>query len=212
MTVKQQQLLLSFLGYDLGKIDGISGPKTQDAIRKFQNDYGISANSIWNAQTEAKAREVIGNPAMEKRQENISIVNKPVVNNSTTGDAFWDGLKFFTKDEFRCPCGKCGGFPVEPNHQLVLLVEEMRKAFGRPIIIVPPDGHSGGSGVRCRAYNATLSGSASNSRHIDGKAADFSSPGTPATTIEAYLTKLKNDGKIRYWYKISAGSYHMDVI
>jgi uncharacterized protein YcbK (DUF882 family) len=139
-------------------------------------------------------------------------VNQPVVNKPSTGDVFWDGIKYFTKDEFRCPCGRCGGFPVEPNHQLVLLVEEMRQAFGKPIIIVPPDGHSGGSGVRCIAYNATLSGSASNSRHLQGKAVDFSSPGTSAATIEAYLTKLKNAGKIRYWYRISAGSYHMDVI
>jgi hypothetical protein len=206
MTVKQQQLLLSFLDYDLGKIDGIFGPKTQAAIREFQNDYGIRANGIWDAKTEAKIRDVIGNPEMEKKQENIPVVNKP-----STGDAFWNGLKFFTRDEFRCPCGKCGGFPVEPNHQLVLLVEEMRKSFGRPIIIVPPDGHSGGSGVRCQRYNDSLKGSAPNSRHVQGKAVDFSSPGTPAATIETYLTKLKNTGKIRYWYKISAGSYHMDV-
>lgn len=200
MVVRQQQLLLSFLGYDVGTIDGITGPKTQAAIREFQTAYNISVTGIWNTQTEKKIREVIGNPEKEKKNTTVS-----------TGDAFWNGLKFFTKDEFRCPCGKCGGFPVEPNHNLVLLVEEMRKSFGRPIIIVPPDGHSGGSGVRCAAYNATLSGSASNSRHLQGKAVDFSSPGTPAATIEAYLTKLKNTGKIRYWYRISTGSYHMDV-
>lgn len=206
MNIKQQQLLLSFLDYYTGKIDGITGPQTQAAIRRFQTAYGLRADGVFGAQTEAKIREVIGNPEIEKKQENTPVVNQPV-----TGDAFWNGLRFFTKDEFRCPCGKCGGFPVEPNHQLVLEVEEMRKAFGRPIIIVPPDGHSGGSGVRCAAYNATLSGSASNSRHIQGKAVDFSSSGTPASTIEAYLTKLKNAGRIRYWYRISTGSYHMDV-
>lgn len=204
MNVKQQQLLLSFLGYYTGAINGTTNP--QAATRKFQADYKIGVDGIFGPQTEAKIREVIGDPTKEKKQENTPVVNQPV-----TGDAFWNSLKYFTKDEFRCPCGKCGGFPVEPNHQLVLEVEEMRKAFGRPIIIVPPDGHSGGSGVRCAAYNATLSGSASNSRHIQGKAVDFSSPGTPAATIEAYLTKLKNAGKIRYWYRISAGSYHMDV-
>lgn len=204
MNIKQQQLLLSFLGYYTGTINGVTNP--QAAIRKFQTDYALLVDGICGPQTEGKIREVIGNPELEKKQENTSVVNKPV-----TGDAFWNGLKFFTKDEFRCPCGKCGGFPVEPNHQLVLLVEEMRKSFGRPIIIVPPDGHSGGSGVRCQRYNDSLKGSASNSRHVQGKAVDFSSPGTPAATIEAYLTKLKNTGKIRYWYRISAGSYHMDV-
>jgi hypothetical protein len=204
MNVKQQQLLLSFLGYYTGTINDVASP--QAAIRKFQADYSLLVDGIWGPQTEGKIREVIGNPEKEKKKVSATVVNKPA-----TGDAFWKDLKYFTKDEFRCPCGKCGGFPVEPNHDLVLEAEEMRKEFGRPIIIVPPDGHSGGSGVRCRAYNATLSGSASNSRHMDGKAVDFSSPGTPASTIEAYLTKIKNSGKIRYWYRISAGSYHMDV-
>lgn len=204
MTVREQQLLLSFLGYYTGAINGTTSP--QSATRQFQEDYSLGVDGIFGPKTEAKIREVIGNPDVEKKQANTTVVN-----NSTTGDAFWKGLKFFTKDEFRCPCGKCGGFPVEPNHDLVLELEAMRKAFGRPIIVVPPDGHSGGSGVRCRAYNATLSGSASNSRHMDGKAADFSAPGVSASTIETYLTNLKNTGKIRYWYRISAGSYHMDV-
>lgn len=201
MTVREQQLLLSFLGYYTGTINGTTSP--QSATRQFQADYSLSVDGIFGPKTEEKIREVIGNPNMEKKRTTVV--------NTATGDAFWRGLKYFTRDEFRCPCGKCGGFPVEPNHQLVLEVEEMRKSFGRPIIIVPPDGHSGGSGVRCAAYNATLSGSASNSRHKDGKAVDFSSPGTPTATIETYLTKLKNAGKIRYWYRISAGSYHMDV-
>ena len=87
----------------------------------------------------------------------------------------------------------------------------MRGSFGRPMIIVPPDGHSGGSGVRCQKYNDSLSGSASNSRHIQGKAIDFSAPGVSASTIEAYLKKLINSGRIRYWYKIQSGSYHMDI-
>ena len=124
---------------------------------------------------------------------------------------YWDGIKYFTRDEFRCPCGKCGGYPVEPKEALVRIADEMRAAFGKAVIIVPPDGHSGGSGVRCQAYNDSLSGSAKNSRHLDGKAIDFSAPGVPGSTIEAYLNKLLNAGKIRYWYKISSGSYHMDI-
>ena len=91
------------------------------------------------------------------------------------------------------------------------IADEMREAFGKPVIIVPPDGHSGGSGVRCQRYNDSLSGSAPNSRHVQGKAVDFSAPGVSAATIESYLNKLLNAGKIRYWYKIQSGSYHMDI-
>lgn len=124
---------------------------------------------------------------------------------------FWDEIKHFSRKEFRCPCGECNGFPVEPQEKLVRAVDAMRGVFGSPVIVVPPDGHSGGSGVRCQTYNDSLPGSAVNSRHVHGKAADFSAPGVPASTIEAYLAKIKSNGTIRYWYKIGPGSYHMDV-
>ena len=139
---------------------------------------------------------------------------KEVATDNNVGNktgTYWDEIKYFTRDEFRCPCGKCGGYPVEPKEALVRIADEMRGAFGKAVIIVPPDGHSGGSGVRCKAYNNSLSGSATNSRHLDGKAIDFSAPGVPGSTIEAYLNKLLSTGKIRYWYKISSGSYHMDI-
>ena len=136
---------------------------------------------------------------------------KKVESTVTNKSGFWKDIKYFTRDEFRCPCGKCGGFPVEPKEALVRIVDEMRESFGKAVIIVPPDGHSGGSGVRCQKYNDSLSGSAKNSRHVQGKAVDFSAPGVPASTIEAYLKKLINDGRLRYWYKISSGSYHMDI-
>ncbi len=127
-------------------------------------------------------------------------------------DDFWDGIVYFQRQEFRCPCGKwCDGFPVEPAPELVQLMEELRETFGRAIIIVPPDGHSGGSGVRCKEYNATFSNSATNSYHLLGKAADWSCPGKSAATIEAELERRKQTGQIRCWYRISAGNYHVDV-
>ena len=128
-----------------------------------------------------------------------------------TSDDFWDEIEYFDREEFRCPCNECNGFPVEPKENLVRAVDEMRREFGSPVIVVPPDGHSGGSGVRCQEYNDSLPGSVANSRHVQGKAADFSAPGVPASTIEAYLAKIKANGTIRYWYKIGTGSYHMDV-
>ncbi len=195
MTIKQQQCLLTYLGYDTVMIDGIDGPRTQAALESFRADYGVGAEGLVGA--------VAGTLAKLEKSDSGT---KP----SQTGKGLY-GSKYFRREEFRCPCGKCGGFPVEPQKELVLAMDDMREAFGSAVIVVPPDGHSGGSGVRCAAYNATLSGSVSNSRHLLGKAADFTAPGVPASTIEAYLTKIKNNGTIRYWYKITAGSYHMDV-
>jgi len=202
MTVEQKQCLLKYLGYYAGKVDGDWGQLSSVACKAFQKDYGLKADGICGNDTEKALKHAVTYGMPTKKAESTSTANK---------SGFWKEIKYFTREEFRCPCGKCGGFPVEPKEALVRIVDEMRGAFGKAVIIVPPDGHSGGSGVRCQKYNDSLSGSAKNSRHIQGKAVDFKAPGVSATTIESYLNKLKNAGKIRYWYKICAGSYHMDI-
>jgi len=52
--VKQLQQILSNLGYNLGSIDGIFGPKTDSAVRAFQSAHkivvdGIVGNNTWTA-------------------------------------------------------------------------------------------------------------------------------------------------------------------
>lgn len=203
MTNKQKQNLLAYLGYYVGAIDGEFGSGSREATKAFQRDFfqmDSKVDGICGSETEAALKHAVayGMPAKE-------------VSANTNKSGFWKEIKYFTREEFRCPCGKCGGFPVEPKEALVRIMDEMREAFGKAIIIVPPDGHSGGSGVRCQKYNDSLSGSSKNSRHVQGKACDFSAPGVSAAKIESYLNKLLNAGKIRYWYKISSGSYHLDI-
>ena len=200
MTVKQQQLLLSFLGYYTGKIDGITGPQTQTAIRKFQEIYGLSTDGVFGAKTEAKIREVIGNPEKEKKQESTPVVNKPV-----TGDAFWDEIKYFTRDEFACKCkqyGKayCNGYPVEPSQKLVKLAEKVRMHFNAPITV--------SSGIRCKQHNINQGG-VSNSRHTLGTAMDFDVKGKTAAQVLAYVKTLP---EVAYCYDIDGTYVHMDVI
>lgn len=202
MTIKQKQCLLAYLGYYTGAIDGIWGAQSQSATEAFQRDYQLTVDGEFGDGTAQRIREVIASgeaPAASEQKE--------------TAGTFWEynPPRHFTRKEFRCPCGVCGGFPVEPQEAIVRAADDMREALGVPVIIVPPDGHSGGSGVRCQAYNDSLSGSVKNSRHVLGKAVDFSAPGASASAIEAYLAKIRANGTIRYWYKISTGSYHMDV-
>ena len=196
MTVKQQQLLLSFLGYYNGKIDGIIGSQTQAAIRRFQTAYNLSVDGICGPQTEAKIREVIGNPEMEKKQENIPVVNKPVVNKPITGDDFWDGIKYFKPEEFQCKCGcKTNGI----DHELVEILEKVREHFGRPVTVT--------SGVRCPSHNARVGG-VSNSQHVYKTAADFVVSGVAPRTVANYLeTLLPNTGGIGVY----SGWVHVDV-
>ena len=205
MTVKQQQLLLSFLDYYTGKIDGITGSQTKDAVHEFQTTYGLAADGVCGAKTEAKMREVIGNPNLEKKQQSTPVVSQQVTNKPSTGDAFWDGIKYFTRDEFACKCkqyGKayCNGYPVEPSQKLVKLAEKVRTHFNAPITV--------SSGIRCKQHN-TNQGGVYNSRHTLGTAMDFAVKGKTAAQVLAYVKTLP---EVAYCYAINESYVHMDVI
>lgn len=48
------------LGYDVGPIDGILGPRTKAALQQFQKDYGLPETGILDNATRAKLVEVHG--------------------------------------------------------------------------------------------------------------------------------------------------------
>lgn len=133
----------------------------------FQADYGLTVDGIPGAATQKMLIGAIAGTAVKVEKPESSVVPK-------TG-TFWDDIKYFTRKEFRCPCGHCGGFPVEPQESMVRTVDEIRRRLGIPISIV--DG--GGSGVRCAAHNAEVGGVA-NSQHLYGLAADLHSAASPA--------------------------------
>lgn len=57
MSLRDAQARLAELGYYQGTVDGITGPRTQDAIRRFQGDHGLSQTGTLTPPTEAKLRE-----------------------------------------------------------------------------------------------------------------------------------------------------------
>jgi len=198
MTVKQIQCLLCYLGFDPGAPDGKLGPNTRSATRRFQAAAQLKVDGHPGPATQQALQEAV------KKNFSTNFDNSP--------RGFWRDIRYFQRREFRCPCGRwCTGFPVEPKEGLVRFLEAMRGQLGRPVIVVPPDGHSGGSGVRCPRYNATLPGSVANSTHLTGRAADFSVPGAAAGAVEDYLARARAAGRIAYWYRIAPGSYHVNI-
>lgn len=61
-AVKELQKNLAELGYDVGPTgaDGVFGPKTLAGLKKFQEEMGITADGIYNAETNAKMMEKLG--------------------------------------------------------------------------------------------------------------------------------------------------------
>lgn len=197
MTLKQKQALLSYLGYYNGPLDGLWGEGSQRATIDFQRSYMAQedVDGIFGAATEKRILEVIytGEEPVDKNAEKGVIVDTAPV-------AFWKDIRYFTRAEFRCPCGKCGGFPVEPEETLVRLADQVRDHFGAPVMV--------SSGVRCQTHNDELSGSAKNSYHVKGKAMDFCVLGVSGAELLAYVKQLP----VHYAYQIKESDFvHMDV-
>ena len=190
MTVKQEQCLLAYLGYYTGQIDGQWGGMSTAACRAFQKDYGLTADGICGAMTQKMLVAAVAGTAV--KVERPAEAEQATTDKPKTG-TFWDDIRYFTRDEFRCQCnGKyCNGFPVEPEEKMVRTVDEIRHRLGIPIGIVT----SGGSGVRCSKHNAEVGG-VYNSEHLYGRAADLHSSASPAKMKAVAEEVMGNTGGI----------------
>jgi peptidoglycan hydrolase-like protein with peptidoglycan-binding domain len=196
MTIKQVQQLLNYLGYDPGAVDGVDGRQTQAAVRRFQGAEGLTVDGIAGEQTQIRLKDAVWQDRFAKDNTVPSSGQPP----DKTG-TFWDSIKYFTRDEpyIACPCGRCGGFPVEPAEKLMRLADAVREAAGKPMVPT--------STVRCDAHNAEVGGVAT-SRHRLGHAMDFVIPGMTANQILTIVRKQKN---VVYCYAIDGSAVHMDI-
>ena len=192
MTLKQKQALLTYLGYYDGPLDGLWGEKSQQATEAFQRGYQLTVDGIFGAATEKRILEVVASG------------EEPVDDKMSATEDWWKDIRYFTPEEpnICCPCPRCVGKREYPTEALMKTADSIREELG-PMI---PS-----SVRRCQAHNDELSGSAKNSRHIIGKAMDFNCQKSTPAQIEACLTRRKNAGEIRYWYRMSSGWYHFDI-
>ena len=176
MTDRQKQLLLAYLGYYSGDIDGIWGEKSKQATIDFQRDFGgISVDGICGEQTEKAMKHAVAYGIEKKSDSTDCTADYTNVQNNNAGNSthkntgtFWDDIKHFKKPEFACKCGKyCNGYPVEIDMNMVKIADEIRNRIGKPIQI--------NSGIRCKTHNANVGG-VSNSQHLYGNAADLGCP------------------------------------
>lgn len=184
MTNEQKQCLLRYLGYYADDIDGIFGRNSVHATAGFQDDYGLDPDGVFGPETEKMILAAVAGTARPVEQVD-----------------FWGGIKYWTREEFRCQCGGqyCDGFPTEPDKILVCLADNVREYFGMPGIR--------SSGLRCKEWNR-IQGGVENSRHIYGKALDFRIEGKTSDEILSYVKTLP---EVRYAYAIDGTYVHMDV-
>lgn len=203
MTVYEEQLMLDLLKCNPNSdkpakqrrtfIDGVDGPLTEQARKNFKMEYSYEP-------TERNLRLAIGD-SVPKIETDGSTFDELI--EVTFGGDWWTGIRHFTRTEFACKCGKCGGYPVEPVRELVEVADELREHFNAEVRV--------SSGVRCEAHNKAVGGVAG-SRHKLGKAMDFCVHGVSGSIVKMYCDKLIKAGKLRYCYIIDGNYVHMDVL
>jgi len=193
MTIKQRQLLLAYLGYYVGNIDGSWGTLSKTATKAFQKDFGLEPDGVCGTETEKALKHAVAYGMPAKKVETTA---------TTTGGDFWADIKHFDRKEFKCKCGNkyCNGYPAEPQEKLVRVADRVREHFGASATV--------SSGLRCKQHNANVGG-VSNSRHLSGKAMDFCIRGKTAAQVLAYVQK---QSEIRYAYAIDSQFVHMDIL
>ena len=190
MTVSQRQALLFYLGYYTGALDGDWGKGSRAGCEAFQRSESIPADGLGGPVTDGKLLEAVAAGRMKQAA--------PEQQQTAEGPDWWKEIRYFTRAEFRCPCGVCGGFPAEPAESLVRLADQVREHFGAPAL---PS-----SGVRCPEHNKEVGG-VWNSFHLAGKALDFRIQGRSAAEVLAFVRTLP----VHYAYAIDGSHVHMDV-
>lgn len=192
MDTRQIQALLVYLGYDPGEVDGLPGKNTRRAVLAFQAQEGLEQDGSPGPLTQAALLEAVACGRCRQAQ----------ASGAQTVPEWWADIRYFKRTDsgIACPCGRCGGFPVEPTERLMRLADRVREAAGAPMC---PS-----STVRCQAHNDELSGSVPNSRHLSGKAMDFCIRGWGA---DRTLALVRQQPEVRYAYAIDNCYVHMDV-
>lgn len=197
MTIVQKQCLLKYLGYYTGEVDGIWGDLSRQATMDLQHAHGLKEDGDFGVKTLEAAKYAVEHDLFKKTE---LVVAENATTTPSTG-TFWDEIEFFARAEFACKCGKCGGFPVEPDDKLVRTVDEIRRRLGVPISI--------NSGIRCPVHNANVGG-VSNSEHLGGNAADLHSKKSPEemkAVAEAVMGNTGGIGLYSWGIHVDVGKY-----
>lgn len=196
MTVKQAQHLLGYLGYYNGLVDGVAGPATKSATAMFQKDYGLEQDGVIGPATKEMLLEAVyGNVA-----KRVTVTQSGTESTSKTG-TFWDNIRYFTREEFKCKCGGrfCNGYPAEMQEEVVRIADAARDHFGKPGHVI--------SGLRCSQWNAH-EGGVGNSQHMFGEAIDLQIDGVDSETLRQFVSTQPNH---RYSYRINSTNVHFDI-
>lgn len=218
MTVKQIQLLLAYLGYDPGTLDGIIGKNTRAAVTAFQAAEGLTADGIPGTQTQVRLKEAVFQGREYKPPDKAQTADNTAQVEDAAQYLRADGCyhiprgvevrltKNFMASEIHCQGKGCCTESVI-SKRIMDLAQEIRNDLGEPLTIAT----SGGSGYRCKKHNAEVPGASPKSLHIISDAVDlhYKDP----YKLKAVVLRHLKDGEVgRYSWGCHVGCWDRGYI
>lgn len=199
MNIKQIQCLLTYLGYDPGDIDGSNGRNTIAAVKRFQSDYGLTADGDAGMATQKMLTGAVAGTAVKVEREptSASETSEPdAAAQYLQADGCYHiprGVDVQLTRNFRAKEIHCQGVGCCTesiiSKRIMDLAQAIRDDLGEPLTIAT----SGGSGYRCPTHNAAVGG-AGTSLHMTGNAVDihYKDPAKLKAVVLRHLT----DGEV----------------
>jgi hypothetical protein len=201
--ITRLQRVLATLGYQIGAIDGVSGPLTTAAIRSFQFANSLTVTGIIDDKTRAALDESIAKHSrrsqsdasyLEEYSAFVGIAKEKARQLLTLGAA---------NEDPNHPCFGLNSLPPKvlwsQSAELARVLQRLEDHFRLSVEVV--------SGYRTPAYNRCIAGPAGSThlqfRGFDLRLADVKAEGT--ILLEA-LNKLRAEGAISYAGPIAGGS------
>ena len=175
MTIYQIQCLLAYLGYYTIRVDGISGPGTEQAVKDFQDAEGLEADGIPGKLTQAALVDAVAHGRFKVQDKPADCAES--ASRYLHPDGYYHiprGVnvqlsKNLWSSEVMC-CGKGCCTESVISKRMVETFQKIRDDYGGAIEIAT----SGGSGYRCPIHNVDPTvGGAKNSLHLTGSAFDL---------------------------------------
>lgn len=200
MTTRQIQDALDLLDYGPIDNDGVSGPATQEAVRRFQRQEGLEEDGIPGPLTQSQLLDAVIRQRYYEPPDTAPAVDKNPLTTAAAQYLQADGCyhiprgvdvqltKNFWAHEIHCQGVGCCTESVI-SKRIMDLSQEIRDDLGEPLAI----GDAGGSGYRCPTHNAEVNGAAG-SLHMISDAVDLHYKNPPKLKKVA-LRHLK-DGEI----------------